>query len=106
MDENTQQKILAAGGLVPIVIEQSARGERAYDIYSRMLKERVIFLVGQVEDYMANLVVASLLFLESENPDKDIHIYINSPGGSVTAGLSIYDTMQFIKPDVAAMGIG
>jgi len=93
-------------GLVPMVIEQSARGERAYDIYSRLLKERVIFLVGPVEDYMANLVVAQLLFLESENPDKDIHLYINSPGGSVTAGLSIYDTMQFIKPDVSTMCIG
>ena len=96
----------AAGGLVPMVVEQSARGERAYDIYSRLLKERVIFLVGQVEDYMANLVVAQLLFLESENPDKDIHLYINSPGGSVTAGMSIYDTMQFIKPDVSTMCIG
>jgi ATP-dependent Clp protease, protease subunit len=96
----------AAGGLVPMVVEQTARGERAFDIYSRLLKERVIFLVGQVEDYMANLVVAQLLFLESENPDKDIHLYINSPGGSVTAGLSIYDTMQFIKPDVSTMCIG
>ena len=93
-------------GLVPIVVEQSARGERSYDIYSRLLKERVIFLVGQVEDHMANLVVAQLLFLESENPDKDIHLYINSPGGSVTAGMSIYDTMQFIKPDVSTMCIG
>ncbi len=93
-------------GLVPMVIEQSARGERAFDIYSRLLKERVIFLVGPVEDHMANLVVAQLLFLESENPDKDIHLYINSPGGSVTAGLSIYDTMQFIKPDVCTMCIG
>ena len=92
--------------LVPMVVEQSSRGERAYDIYSRLLKERVIFLVGQVEDHMANLVVAQLLFLESENPDKDIHLYINSPGGSVTAGMSIYDTMQFIKPDVATMCIG
>lgn len=98
--------IQAAGGLVPMVIEQSARGERAYDIYSRLLKERVIFLVGQVEDYMANLVVAQLLFLEAENPDKDIHLYINSPGGSVTAGMSIYDTMQFIKPDVSTICIG
>ncbi len=98
--------IHAAGGLVPIVVEQSARGERAYDIYSRLLKERVIFLVGQVEDYMANLVVAQLLFLESENPDKDIHLYINSPGGVVTAGMSIYDTMQFIKPDVSTLCIG
>lgn len=96
----------AAGGLVPIVIEQTARGERSFDIYSRLLKERVVFLVGQVEDYMANLVVAQLLFLESENPDKDIHLYINSPGGSVTAGLSIYDTMQFIKPDVSTLCIG
>lgn len=96
----------AAGGLVPIVVEQTARGERSFDIYSRLLKERVIFLVGQVEDYMANLVVAQLLFLESENPDKDIHLYINSPGGSVTAGMSIYDTMQFIKPDVSTMCIG
>jgi ATP-dependent Clp protease protease subunit len=93
-------------GLVPIVVEQTARGERSYDIYSRLLKERVIFLVGPVEDHMANLVVAQLLFLESENPDKDIHLYINSPGGSVTAGLSIYDTMQFIRPDVSTMCIG
>ena len=98
--------VQAAGGLVPMVVEQSARGERAYDIYSRLLKERVIFLVGQVEDYMANLVVAQLLFLEAENPDKDIHLYINSPGGSVTAGMSIYDTMQFIKPDVSTICIG
>ncbi|WP_095110445.1 ATP-dependent Clp endopeptidase proteolytic subunit ClpP [Pseudomonas sp. Irchel 3E20] len=98
--------IQAAGGLVPMVVEQSARGERAYDIYSRLLKERVIFLIGPVEDYMANLVVAQLLFLEAENPDKDIHLYINSPGGSVTAGMSIYDTMQFIKPDVSTMCIG
>ena len=96
----------AAGGLVPIVIEQTARGERSFDIYSRLLKERVIFLVGQVEDYMANLIVAQLLFLESENPDKDIHLYINSPGGSVTAGMAIYDTMQFIKADVSTMCIG
>ncbi|MFG6666665.1 ATP-dependent Clp endopeptidase proteolytic subunit ClpP [Halomonas sp. HNIBRBA4712] len=95
-----------AGGLVPMVVEQSAKGERAYDIYSRLLKERVIFLVGPVEDYMANLVVAQMLFLESENPDKDIHLYINSPGGSVTAGMSIYDTMQFIKPDVSTVCIG
>ncbi|MDV7210260.1 MULTISPECIES: ATP-dependent Clp endopeptidase proteolytic subunit ClpP [Azotobacter] len=99
-------EIQAAGGLVPMVIEQSARGERAYDIYSRLLKERVIFMVGQVEDYMANLIVAQLLFLEAENPDKDIHLYINSPGGSVTAGMSIYDTMQFIKPDVSTICIG
>jgi len=98
--------IQAAGGLVPMVIEQSARGERAYDIYSRLLKERVIFLVGPVEDYMANLIAAQLLFLEAENPDKDIHLYINSPGGSVTAGMSIYDTMQFIKPDVSTTCIG
>jgi ATP-dependent Clp protease protease subunit len=89
-----------------MVVEQTARGERAYDIYSRLLKERVIFLVGPVEDHMANLVVAQLLFLESENPDKDIHLYINSPGGAVTAGLSIYDTMQFIKPDVSTMCVG
>jgi len=95
-----------ATGLVPIVIEQSARGERAFDIYSRLLKERVIFLVGPVEDYMANLVIAQMLFLESENPDKDIHLYINSPGGVVTAGLAIYDTMQFIKPDVSTLCIG
>jgi ATP-dependent Clp protease protease subunit len=93
-------------GLVPMVVEQSARGERAFDIYSRLLKERVIFIVGPIEDQMANLVVAQLLFLESENPDKDIHLYINSPGGSVTAGMSIYDTMQFIKPDVSTICIG
>ena len=93
-------------GLVPMVIEQTARGERAYDIYSRLLKERVVFVVGPVEDHMANLIVAQLLFLESENPDKDIHLYINSPGGSVTAGLAIYDTMQFIKPHVSTMCIG
>lgn len=92
--------------LVPIVIEQTARGERSFDIYSRLLKERVIFMVGQVEDHMANLIVAQLLFLESENPDKDIHLYINSPGGSVTAGMSIYDTMQFIKPDVSTICVG
>jgi len=97
---------IRALNLVPMVIEQTARGERAYDIYSRLLKERVIFVVGPVEDYMANVVVAQLLFLESENPDKDIHLYINSPGGSVTAGLAIYDTMQFIKPDVSTMCIG
>ena len=95
-----------AGGLVPMVVEQNARGERAYDIYSRLLKERVIFLVGPVEDYMANLVVAQLLFLESENPDKDIHLYINSPGGSVTAGMAIYDTMQYIRPKVSTLVIG
>ena len=93
-------------GLVPMVIEQTSRGERSFDIYSRLLKERVIFIVGPIEDQMANLVVAQLLFLESENPDKDIHIYINSPGGSVTAGLSIYDTMQFIKPEVSTMCLG
>jgi ATP-dependent Clp protease protease subunit len=93
-------------GLVPIVVEQTARGERSYDIYSRLLKERVIFVVGPVEDHMANLIVAQLLFLESENPDKDIHIYINSPGGSVSAGLAIYDTMQFIRPHVSTMCVG
>lgn len=93
-------------GLVPMVIETTGRGERAYDIYSRMLKERVVFLVGPVEDHVANVVVAQLLFLESENPDKDIHFYINSPGGSVTAGLAIYDTMQFVKPDVSTVCIG
>lgn len=93
-------------GLVPMVVEQSARGERAYDIYSRLLKERVIFAIGQVEDHMANLIVAQLLFLESENPDKDIHLYINSPGGSVTAGMAIYDTMQFIQSPVSTMCIG
>ena len=105
-DFPTNSDIKNAGGLVPIVVEQSARGERSYDIYSRLLKERVIFLVGPVEDYMANLIVAQLLFLESENPEKDIHLYINSPGGSVTAGMSIYDTMQFITPDVSTMCIG
>lgn len=98
--------IVTSAALVPMVVEQTARGERSYDIYSRLLKERVIFLVGQVEDHMANLVVAQLLFLESENPDKDIHLYINSPGGSVTAGLAIYDTMQFIKPNVSTMCLG
>jgi ATP-dependent Clp protease protease subunit len=92
--------------LVPMVVEQTARGERAYDIYSRLLKERVVFIVGPVEDYMANLVVAQLLFLESENPDKDIALYINSPGGSVSAGLAIYDTMQFIKPDISTICVG
>ena len=92
--------------LVPMVVEQTSRGERSYDIYSRLLKERVIFLTGQVEDHMANLVVAQLLFLESENPDKDIFLYINSPGGSVTAGMSIYDTMQFIKPNVSTVCMG
>jgi ATP-dependent Clp protease protease subunit len=99
--QNTQ-----ALNLVPIVVEQTARGERSYDIYSRLLKERVIFMVGPVEDYMANVIVAQMLFLESENPDKDIHLYINSPGGSVTAGLAIYDTMQFIRADVSTMCIG
>ena len=93
-------------GLVPMVVEQTSRGERSYDIYSRLLKERVVFVVGNIEDQMANLIVAQLLFLESENPDKDISLYINSPGGSVTAGLSIYDTMEFIKPDVSTMCIG
>lgn len=93
-------------GLVPMVVEQTARGERAYDIYSRLLKERVIFLIGPVEDNMANLVVAQFLFLESENPEKDIHLYINSPGGSVSAGLSIYDTMQFLKPDISTICLG
>ncbi len=99
-------RIESTAALVPIVVEQTARGERSYDIYSRLLKDRIIFMTGQVEDYMANLIVAQMLFLESENPDKDIHLYINSPGGSVTAGLSIYDTMQFIKPDVSTMCIG
>lgn len=93
-------------GMVPMVVEQSARGERAFDIYSRLLKERVIFIVGPIEDHMANLVVAQLLFLESDNPDKDIHLYINSPGGSVTAGMAIYDTMRFIKPDVSTICVG
>src|SRR5690625_2631022 len=92
--------------LVPMVVEQSARGERAYDIYSRLLKERVIFIVGPIEDYAANLIVAQLLYLESETPEKDIHIYINSPGGSVTAGMAIYDTMQYVRPDVATMCVG
>ncbi len=92
--------------LVPIVVEQTARGERSYDIYSRLLKERVVFIVGAIDDYVANLVVAQLLFLESENPDKDISLYINSPGGSVTAGMSIYDTMQFVKPDVSSICVG
>ncbi len=92
--------------LIPMVIEQTSRGERSYDIYSRLLKERVIFLVGQVEDHMANVIVAQMLFLESENPEKDIHLYINSPGGSVTAGMAIYDTMRFVKPNVSTMCIG
>ncbi|MBT6523911.1 MAG: ATP-dependent Clp endopeptidase proteolytic subunit ClpP [Methylococcales bacterium] len=105
-DFNESAFTMTNSGLVPMVIEQTARGERSFDIYSRLLKERVIFLVGQVEDHMANLIVAQLLFLESENPDKDIHLYINSPGGSVSAGLAIYDTMQFIKPDVSTMCIG
>ena len=93
-------------GLIPMVVEQTARGERSYDIYSRLLKERVIFVVGPIEDHMANLIVAQLLFLESENPEKDIHLYINSPGGAVTAGMGIYDTMQFIKPEVSTICIG
>ena len=101
-----EKYIKPEGALVPVVVEQTSRGERSYDIYSRLLKDRVIFLTGAIEDHMANLIVAQLLFLESENPDKDIHLYINSPGGSVTAGLSIYDTMQFIKPDVSTMCIG
>ncbi len=92
--------------LVPMVVEQTSRGERSYDIYSRLLKERVVFLVGQVEDHVANLIVAQLLFLESENPDKDIHLYINSPGGSVSAGLAIYDTMQFVRPDISTICVG
>ena len=103
MDRKMETQAL---NLVPMVVEQTARGERAYDIYSRLLKERVVFIVGPVEDYMANLVVAQLLFLESENPDKDIHLYINSPGGSVSAGLAIYDTMQFIKPDIGTICVG
>ncbi len=97
---------IRALNLVPMVVEQSARGERAYDIFSRLLKERVVFLIGAVEDYVANLVVAQLLFLESENPDKDIHLYINSPGGSVSAGLAIYDTMQYLTPDLSTMCVG
>ena len=104
--KNSDDSFGITSQLVPMVVEQTSRGERAYDIYSRLLKERVIFLVGPVEDHMANLVVAQLLFLESENPDKDIHLYVNSPGGSVTAGMSIYDTMQFVKPDVSTMCIG
>jgi len=103
MDRRMETQAL---NLVPMVVEQTARGERAYDIYSRLLKERVVFMVGPVEDYMANVIVAQLLFLESENPDKDIHLYINSPGGSVSAGLAIYDTMQFIKPDVSTICVG
>ena len=103
---NSGTKDIQNLNLVPVVVEQSARGERSYDIYSRLLKERVVFMVGPVDDYSANVIVAQLLFLESENPDKDIHFYINSPGGSVTAGLAIYDTMQFIKCDVSTMCIG
>ncbi|MDZ7663232.1 ATP-dependent Clp endopeptidase proteolytic subunit ClpP [Thiohalophilus sp.] len=106
MTDNNSRYTETVAQMVPMVVEQTSRGERAYDIYSRLLKERVIFAVGQVEDHMANLIVAQLLFLESENPDKDIHLYINSPGGSVTAGLSVYDTMQFIRPDVSTMCIG
>jgi ATP-dependent Clp protease protease subunit len=104
--EDSNSNVITNLGLVPMVVEQTARGERSYDIYSRLLKERVIFSVGSIEDHMANLIVAQLLFLESENPDKDIHLYINSPGGVITAGLAIYDTMQFIKPDVSTMCIG
>lgn len=103
---NNRDDLAAQMNLVPMVVEQSSRGERAYDIYSRLLKERVIFVVGPVDDYMANLVVAQLLFLESENPDKDISLYINSPGGVITSGMGIYDTMQFIKPDVSTLCIG
>lgn len=106
MSSYSDNVIRNASGLVPMVIEQTSRGERSYDIYSRLLKERIIFLLGEVEDHMANLVVAQLLFLESENPEKDISLYINSPGGVVTAGLAIYDTMQFIKPDVSTLCIG
>ena len=101
-----EQQTIQNLGLIPMVVEQTSRGERSYDIFSRLLKERVIFVVGPIEDHMANLVVAQLLYLESENPDKDVNLYINSPGGSVTAGLSIYDTMQFIKPDVSTMCVG
>lgn len=103
---HTQKHEEIVNNLVPMVVEQTTRGERAYDIYSRLLKERVIFLVGQIEDHMANLIIAQLLFLESENPEKDIHLYINSPGGVVTSGMAIYDTMQYIKPDVSTMCIG
>jgi ATP-dependent Clp protease protease subunit len=102
-ENNIETKAL---GLIPMVVEQTSRGERSYDIYSRLLKERVIFVVGGIEDHMANLIVAQLLFLESENPEKDIHMYINSPGGVVTAGMGVYDTMQFIKPDVSTLCIG
>lgn len=103
---NDVKTLRASSALVPMVVEQTSRGERAYDIYSRLLKERIIFLVGEIEEHIANLVVAQLLFLESENPDKDVYLYINSPGGVVTAGLAIYDTMQFIKPDVSTLCIG
>lgn len=106
MSQHTGTNTVTNTGLVPMVIEQTSRGERSYDIYSRLLKERVIFVVGQIEDNMANLIVAQLLFLEAENPDKDIHLYINSPGGVLTAGLAIYDTMQFIKPDVHTLCVG
>ncbi|MDR9406106.1 MAG: ATP-dependent Clp endopeptidase proteolytic subunit ClpP [Spiribacter sp.] len=106
MSDERRDDTPMATGLVPMVVEQTARGERAFDIYSRLLKERVIFMVGPVEDHQANLLIAQLLFLESENPDKDIHFYINSPGGVVTAGLAIYDTMQFIKPDISTVCIG
>ena len=107
MSWNERQQIEPKGlNLIPMVVEQSGRGERAYDIYSRLLKERVIFLVGPIDDMTANVVVAQLLFLESENPDKDIHLYINSPGGSIAAGMSVYDTMQFIKPDISTLCIG
>ena len=106
MSEKAEEELLKRSQLVPMVVEQTPRGERAYDIYSRLLKERVIFLTGQIEDVAANLVVAQLLYLEAENPDKDISLYINSPGGSVTSGLSIYDTMQFIKPDVSTLCVG
>ena len=106
MNDSVSANEIRALNLVPMVIEQTSRGERAYDIYSRLLKERVIFLVGPIEDHTANLVVAQLLFLEAENPDKDIHLYLNSPGGAVTAGMSIYDTMQFIRPDVSTLCVG
>ena len=106
MSEKPKQEVLKTNQLVPMVVEQTPRGERAYDIYSRLLKERVIFLTGPIEDVVANLVVAQMLYLEAENPDKDISLYINSPGGSVTSGLSLYDTMQFIKPDVSTLCVG
>src|SRR5499433_1697897 len=108
MDTDLPSKdlLVNAGTLVPIVIEQTAKGERSFDIYSRLLKERIIFLIGEIEDHMANLVIAQLLFLESENPDKDIHLYINSPGGSVSAGMAIYDAMQFIKAEVSTLCTG